>query len=55
MNSLDKITLVDKDTGQRYEGIFSSQNDISISLRNVKGYKGIVVFYKEEFHIESTK
>lgn len=52
---MDKITLIDKETGQRYEGMYSSQNDISISLRHVKGYKGIVVFHKEEFYIESTK
>lgn len=52
MKTGDNITLMDKETKETYQGVFSSQNDSSISLKNVKGYRRkILVFNKSEFSI----
>lgn len=48
----EKVTLKDNETNEIYEGTFSSENDISISLRNVKGFKRtILVFNKQEYSL----
>lgn len=48
----EKVKLMDNETKEVYEGICSSENHISISLKNVKGYgKKILVFNKKEFSV----
>ena len=52
MVNKDKVILKDNETGETFEGYFSSENNISISLKRVKGYgNNILVFNKDNFII----